>query len=159
MTPSPHPSPEHTTPARASAHSLRRRVFAPIALLVALTATLALTQQQPQSPRNSPANVQPPPSVANLPPASALPTVNDPMQFDRLQNQTKAARLEAANAERKRQIADDAARLLELATELKAAVDKTDKDTLSIQVIRKAESIEKLAKGVKEKMKMTAGAS
>jgi hypothetical protein len=38
-------------------------------------------------------------------------------------------------------------------------VDKTDKDTLSINVIRKAEMIEKLAKGVKEKMKLTAAAS
>ena len=49
--------------------------------------------------------------------------------------------------------------LLELATQLKDEVDKTSKDTLSLNVIRKAESIEKLAHGVKEKMKLTMGAS
>ena len=56
--------------------------------------------------------------------------------------------------ERKRQIADDSARLLKLASDLKAEVDKTSKDTLSLGVIRKAEEIEKLAHSVKEKMKL-----
>jgi hypothetical protein len=65
----------------------------------------------------------------------------------------------AANAERRKQIADDTARLVKLATELKAAVDKTNKDTLSLDVIRKADEIEKIAHGVKEKMKLTVGAS
>ena len=77
------------------------------------------------------------------------------MQNDR----SKKASFEAANEERKRQIADDTSKLLALATQLKAEVDKTSKDTLSINVIRKAESIEKLAHGVKEKMKLTIGAS
>jgi len=65
----------------------------------------------------------------------------------------------AANAERRKQIADDSARLLKLATDLKSEVDKTTKDTLSLNVIRKADEIEKLAHTVKEKMKLTAGAS
>ena len=38
-------------------------------------------------------------------------------------------------------------------------MDKTNKDMLSITVIRKADAIEKLARQVKEKMKRTAGAS
>jgi hypothetical protein len=73
------------------------------------------------------------------------------------QQQAKKTSYEAANIERRRQIADDSAKILELATELKKEVDKTDKDTLSLTVIRKAELIEKLAKGVREKMKLTAG--
>ena len=64
---------------------------------------------------------------------------------------------ESANAERRRELADDAARLLSLATGLKAEVDKTDKDTLSLAVIRKADEIEKLARTVKEKMKLSLG--
>jgi hypothetical protein len=56
--------------------------------------------------------------------------------------------------ERRRQIADDSARLLKLATDLKAEVDKTTKDTLSLGVIRKADEIERLAHDVKEKMKL-----
>jgi hypothetical protein len=66
---------------------------------------------------------------------------------------------DAANTERKKQIADDSARLLQLATELKAEVDKTTKDTLSLAVIRKADEIEKLAHDVKTKMKLTVGSN
>ena len=40
---------------------------------------------------------------------------------------------------------------------LKAEVDKTNKDMLSLNVIRKADEIEKLAHNVKEKMKLTVG--
>jgi hypothetical protein len=90
------------------------------------------------------------------PEANRLPDKNQQGQLNA--DQAKKQSFEAANTERKRQIADDTAKLLELATELKAEVDKTSKDTLSVNVIRKAESIEKLAKGVKEKMKLTVGA-
>jgi hypothetical protein len=73
------------------------------------------------------------------------------------QNETQNA--EAANAQRKTQIADDAAKLLKLATDLKTEVDKTSKDTLSVNVIRKADEIEKLAHSVREKTKSTAEAN
>jgi hypothetical protein len=53
-----------------------------------------------------------------------------------------------------RQIATDSAELLRLATELKAEVDKTNTDTLSILVVRKAGEIEKLARSVKQKGKI-----
>ena len=73
--------------------------------------------------------------------------------------QPPSVNAEATNAERKKQIADDSARLLKLATDLKAEVDKTSKDTLSLNVIRKAGAIERLAHDVKEKMKLSAGAN
>ena len=56
-------------------------------------------------------------------------------------------------SDRKKLIADQSAQLLEMALALKAEVDKTTKDTLSLTVIKKADEIEKLAKSVKEKMK------
>jgi hypothetical protein len=62
-------------------------------------------------------------------------------------------RLKSLNEQRQKQLVDDTNRLLALATELKKEVDKSNKDTLSISVIRKAEQIEKLAKSVKDKMK------
>ena len=43
--------------------------------------------------------------------------------------------------------------LLDLATELKQYVDKTNENIISLDVIKKAEQIEKLAHAVKEKMK------
>jgi hypothetical protein len=85
------------------------------------------------------------------------PDVNQ--QNDINEQQSKKDSFEAANAERKKQINDESAKLVKLAAELKTEVDKTDKDTLSIGVIRKAEEIEKLAHDVKEKMKLTVGAS
>jgi hypothetical protein len=58
---------------------------------------------------------------------------------------------DASSAQPKKQIADDSAKLLQLATDLKTEVDKTTKDTLSITVIRKAGEIERLAHAVKER--------
>lgn len=57
------------------------------------------------------------------------------------------------NEERFENLKRDTDRLLKLSTELKEYVDKANKDTLSLDVIRKAEEIEKLARSVKEKMK------
>lgn len=57
------------------------------------------------------------------------------------------------NLQRQQDIQKDTEKLLELATELKQAVDKSNENTLSLEVIKKAEQIEKLAKQVKEKMK------
>jgi hypothetical protein len=92
-----------------------------------------------------------PPSVTRIPDANAQSDIN----AQKSQQQS----FEAANLERKKQIADDSAKLLKLATELKAEVDKTSKDTLSLNVIRKADEIEKLAHDVKEKMKLSIGGS
>ncbi len=57
------------------------------------------------------------------------------------------------NEARQQEIKKDTDKLLELATELKEYVDKTNSDILSMDVIKKAEQIEKLAKSVREKMK------
>jgi hypothetical protein len=56
-------------------------------------------------------------------------------------------------SDRFKHIQQDTKTLLQLANELQAAVDKTQGDQLSLDVIRKAEQIEKLAKSVKEKMR------
>ncbi|WP_162601209.1 hypothetical protein [Occallatibacter savannae] len=63
----------------------------------------------------------------------------------------------AAPNDKKKQIADESAELLNMALALKAEVDKTTKDTLSLNVIKKADQIEKLAKSVKDKMKQSSG--
>jgi 16S rRNA A1518/A1519 N6-dimethyltransferase RsmA/KsgA/DIM1 with predicted DNA glycosylase/AP lyase activity len=58
-----------------------------------------------------------------------------------------------ANVERQAALKADTDKLLKLATELKASVDKSNENTLSIDVLKKAEEIEKLAHSVKDKMK------
>ena len=61
--------------------------------------------------------------------------------------------LKQQNLQRQQELKKDTEKLLELATELKQAVDKSNENTLSLHVIKKADQIEKLAKSIKEKMK------
>jgi hypothetical protein len=58
-----------------------------------------------------------------------------------------------ANRERQAQLQRDTDNLVKLANELKQYVDKSNENTLSLDVLKKAEEIEKLAHSVKEKMK------
>jgi hypothetical protein len=58
-----------------------------------------------------------------------------------------------ANQARQADLKRDTEKLLKLATELKESVDKTTESTLSLDVIKKTEEIEKLARSVKDKMK------
>jgi hypothetical protein len=64
-------------------------------------------------------------------------------------------RVQIANAFRERQVAlrRDTEKLLSLAAELKQNVDSTSPNILSMDVIKKAQEIEKLAKSVKDKMR------
>ncbi len=58
-----------------------------------------------------------------------------------------------ANEERQAQLKRDTDKLFLLSTQLKQYVDKTNENILSLDVIKKADEIEKLAHSVKEKMK------
>jgi hypothetical protein len=58
-----------------------------------------------------------------------------------------------ANEQRQADLKRDTEKLLKLTTELKDYVDKTNANVLSMDVIKKAEEIEKLAHSVKMKMR------
>jgi hypothetical protein len=73
---------------------------------------------------------------------------NDPMAA-----QQRAMRARALADDRQKHIVDETAKLLQLATELKTDVDKSNKNELSVDAIRKAEDIEKLAHDVKQRMR------
>lgn len=62
-------------------------------------------------------------------------------------------RMKAMNKERAQRIKRDTDKLLALATELKQYVDKTNENVLSVEVLKKAEEVEKLARNIREKMK------
>lgn len=110
----------------------------------AMTARSAMLQ-----PDNMPGPQLGLPSARPAAPTLSPPEdTNDP-QLRKIQAQ-QAHRL---NDERQKQLVKDTDHLLELATELKAEVSKTDEDTLSIDVIKKSAEIQKLAKSVEEKMK------
>ena len=62
-------------------------------------------------------------------------------------------RINALNEARHKRLEDDAEKLMELSSALKSDVDKTNKDELSVEVMRKAAEIEKLAHDVQNRMK------
>jgi hypothetical protein len=55
--------------------------------------------------------------------------------------------------EKQKALALETERLFDMATELKAQVDKTNKNILSLKVVEKAEEIEALAKGIRAQAK------
>lgn len=67
--------------------------------------------------------------------------------------QMQAQQTRSRNSERQKRLVADTDKLLTLATQLKQEVDKTNKDVMSVDVIKKADEIEKLAHSVKERMK------
>ena len=97
------------------------------------------------------AQVQPPRSPFGEQDASGRNGKNGErdVALEKMQEQAAKSR----NSERQKRLVTDTETLLRLATELKQDVDKTDKNTLSVDVIRKAEEIEKLAHNVRERMK------
>jgi hypothetical protein len=138
---------------RRQAWSFRsRRTIVCLGALAVAIAVLGAAQStvNPQLPA-------PPHKPLLSPDANRLPDANDQMEMR--EQQGKKQNYTAANLERRKQIADDSAKLLKLAADLNTEVDKTTKDTLSLSVIRRADEIEKLAHNVKEKMKLTVGAS
>ena len=70
------------------------------------------------------------------------------MQRQRLEKMEKAR-----NADRQKHLVQDTDKLLALAKELKEEVAKSNEDTLSVNVVKKAGEIEKLAKSVKDRMR------
>ena len=58
-----------------------------------------------------------------------------------------------ANEQRQAELKRDTDKLLKLSTELKEYVEKSNENVLSLDVIKKADEIEKLAHSVKTKMK------
>ena len=121
-------------------------IAAGLAAGVVLFTSIAKSQQDPP-PRA--------PHPILLPEANHLPDVNDQMKLH--EQNAKKQDFEAANAERKRQLDDESAKLLILARDLKLQTDKMGTTPLTPKATREAEIIEILARDVKEKMKLTVG--
>jgi hypothetical protein len=84
---------------------------------------------------------------------SQLPESQAPSQEDEARSKLEREMAKKANQERQTALRKDTEKLLKLATELKEYVDKTNENMLSMDVVKKAEEIEKLAHSVKDKMK------
>ena len=80
------------------------------------------------------------------------PTMTNP-EVDENRDRLTRDMAKKANQERQAALKNDTEKLVKLAGELKDYVDKSNENTLSLNVLKKAEEIEKLARSVKEKMK------
>jgi hypothetical protein len=95
-----------------------------------------------------------PVSVATDPyPQLTPPGIQEPSPEDQSRVKMEKEMAKKANQERQADLKRDTDKLLKLATELKQYVDKTNENVLSLEVLKKAEEIEKLAHSVKGKMK------
>jgi ABC-type Fe3+-hydroxamate transport system substrate-binding protein len=101
--------------------------------------------------QNSPPPSQtPPPPVAS---ARATPSPSTASDAKKTSDSTPPTTQAVVVTDPKQaQIIADSQKLLKLSQELKAEVAKSNKDTLSLTVIKKAEEVEKLAKTLKDEM-------
>jgi transaldolase len=88
-----------------------------------------------------------------FPGATTNPTLPPDDRGDQERAKIEKEMAKKVNHERQIRLQRDTDNLLKLANELKQDVDKSDENTLSLEVVKKAEEIEKLAHSVKEKMK------
>jgi len=98
------------------------------------------------------------PAVAQgVPPPQRPPVRGDvgppPVNADDARSQLEHDMAKKAAKERVAALKSDTDKLLRLSVELKQYVDKSDENVLSLDVIKKADEIERLARSVKDKMK------
>jgi hypothetical protein len=119
----------------------------PLAFLCLFTMFLgSVPSQSSQAPFPDASSPMPPahdPQLGPQPGPTTLPGTRD--QMKKMQREL--------NVQRQKQLKEDTAKLLQLATELKDAVDKTNEHVLSLDVVKKADEIERLAKHVKTSMR------
>jgi spore coat polysaccharide biosynthesis protein SpsF (cytidylyltransferase family) len=122
---------------------VRFKPFALTLLLLLITAVLSVpsfSQNSSQVP-------------IQIPGPNSNPGLTPDNREDEARSKMERGMAKKANRERQVQLQRDTENLLKLANELKQYVDKSNENTLSLDVVKKAEEIEKLARSVREKMK------
>jgi len=118
-----------------SGSQIRKLTLGTIVAVMSLAfSAAALAQSEAPASQDAPSTVQP---SANSNPGPTVGGKNAKLSPDA----------------RKAQILEDTNRLYRMAEELKAEVAKSNKDILSVAVVKKADEIEKLAKSLKERMR------
>ena len=79
--------------------------------------------------------------------SNQMPPMSQPEAMQRVMQQKMRV------SERQKRLVEDTNKLLALTTALKEQVDESDKNILSLDMVKKAEEIEKLAHSVKERIK------
>ncbi len=127
-------------------------------LLASAAAGIGLRHVYAQSEQSTPAADTPSNAAPSDNPAPVTTPANPPSSQAVPAPATPARPITNSPEElRKREVANECANLLKLATDLKTEIDKTTKDELSLTVVRKADEIEQLAHKVRSGTRLTAG--
>jgi len=102
-------------------------------------------------PQQLPSQQQIPSPQQPAPPRLDIPQTDEPGPA--VPSQIQKDMEKRANEQRQAELKRDTDRLLKLSTELKDYVDKSNENILSVDVIKKADEIEKLAHNVKIRMR------
>jgi hypothetical protein len=98
--------------------------------------------------------------VVNWPPMNPLanPTADSNRYLeDSMRRQSSQKAVEKLNEQRQKDMTSETVKLLALANQLKLETDRKSSSNFSMNAVREAEQIEKLARSVREKMKETVG--
>lgn len=133
-------------PHNAPPSRLACRPFCVLALVMLLSAA-GHARAQTDAP--------PPPAASQAAPPGrqSSTSLHGEQDLDPMARGMETHMAERRNSDRQKTLIADTDKLLALAQQLKVEVDKSNKDTLSIDVVKRAEQIEKLARSVKEKMR------
>ena len=119
------------------ANSFRMKLLAVAVLLGGCSVTASAQQQLPPiSTRTAPVS-----------PAQA-PNPSDENDQDTMAHRAMIQQAQRRNTQRQQDIVKDTAKLLALTEQLKAEIEKSNKDQMSASAIKKAEEIEKLARQI-----------
>lgn len=119
---------------------LQKLKYAALLLVASLMLAPALRAQQTPTTTNT--------TEPNIPGLSPNPTQPDGSTAHMAERMARER-----NVDRQKAIVADTAQLLKLAQQLNIDVSKSNKDQLSLTVVKEAGEIEKLAKTIKDKMK------
>jgi hypothetical protein len=125
---------------------LFRFTLATLVFLVMLCSFVGAQAQKETPPQQSSGD------SSNAQSQTSAPTDKKPPDTS-VQKQLEPSKPMTPAEARRAQLMADTQKLYQLTQELKAEVAKSNKDTLSIAVIKKAEEVERLAKSLKEKMR------
>ena len=96
---------------------------------------------------------QPHQAQTGVPPQTQNPAINAPFGDATPPSNLMESMAVQRNTDRQKKLVLETDMLLRMATELKVDVDRSDKNMLSVDVVKKADEMEKLARNVKDGMK------
>ena len=130
------------------------RIGAMLLLLISAVSLSGMATAQRGAQRTQPSSTNQPITPPNTTQPGILPPLDTPGSMDGgIRARMEEGRVKSANDDRHKRLATDVDKLVSLTNELKADLDKASKDELSLDVIRKAQEIEKLAHDVQNRMK------